>query len=273
VSIATFRATILGCGSSPGVPRIGNDWGACDPNEPKNRRSRCALLIERFEDNLKPTRVLVDTGPDIRTQLLSANVDHIDGVIYTHAHADHIHGIDDLRAFWLNTKKLVSVYSDAPTKARLDEAFSYCFETAPGSFYPPILKHHSITAGTPLTIAGPGGPITLTPFRQVHGDIDSLGLRVGGLAYSCDISDLPAESMESVRGLDVWIVDALRYKPHPSHFSVAGALRWVERLAPKRAILTHMHTDLDYAALKRELPAHVEPAYDGMAFTFEAGIG
>jgi phosphoribosyl 1,2-cyclic phosphate phosphodiesterase len=271
--MATLKATIHGCGSSPGVPRIGNDWGACDPHEPKNRRSRCSLLIERYEDNLRPTRVLVDTGPDMRSQLLAANVDHLDGVVYTHAHADHIHGIDDLRAFWLNTKKLVDVYSDAPTKARLDEAFGYCFRTAPGSFYPPILKHHAIEAGTALTFDGPGGPVTLMPCRQVHGDIDTLGLRVGGLAYSCDVSDVPAESMSGITGLEVWIVDALRYTPHPSHFSVSDALRWIERVAPRRAILTHMHADLDYRALRRELPAHVEPAYDGMTVAFEAGNG
>jgi phosphoribosyl 1,2-cyclic phosphate phosphodiesterase len=265
-----LRATILGCGASPGVPRIGNDWGACDPSEPKNRRTRCALLIERFDGNLRPTRVLVDTGPDIRAQLLAASVDHIDGVVYTHAHADHIHGIDDLRAFWLNTKRLVDVYSDAVTKARLDEGFGYCFKSAPGSFYPPILKHHLIEAGAALTIDGSGGPIRLMPFRQVHGDIDSLGLRVGGLAYSCDVSDVPPESLTSVTGLDVWIVDALRYKPHPSHFSVADALRWIGTVKPARAIFTHMHSDLDYGALKRELPAHIEPGYDGMTIEFES---
>jgi phosphoribosyl 1,2-cyclic phosphate phosphodiesterase len=263
--MARLRATILGCGASPGVPRIGNDWGACDPAEPRNRRTRCSLLIERFDDgNARPTRVLIDTGPDVRFQLLAANVDHVDGVIFTHAHADHIHGIDDLRVFWLNTKRLVDVYADAATKARLDEGFGYCFRSPPGSAYPPILKHHPVEAGTPLTISGPGGPVALMPFRQVHGDIDSLGLRFAGIAYSCDISDVPPESMQHVAGLNVWIVDALRYKPHPSHFSLADALRWIERVKPRRAILTHLHGDLDYATLKRELPRHVEPAHDGM---------
>jgi phosphoribosyl 1,2-cyclic phosphate phosphodiesterase len=269
--MARHRATILGCGASPGVPRIGNDWGACDPNEPRNRRTRCSLLIERFATaNARPTRILVDTGPDMRTQLLDANVDHVDAVIYTHAHADHIHGIDDLRAFWLNAKRLVDVYSDAPTKARLDEAFSYCFRSAPGSFYPPILKHHMLTPGELLTIDGAGGPITVMPFRQVHGDIDTIGLRCEGLAYSCDISDLPPESRDAVAGLDVWILDALRYRPHPSHFSVSDALSWVERVKPRRAIFTHMHSDVDYATLKASLPPHVEPAYDGMDFDFAA---
>jgi phosphoribosyl 1,2-cyclic phosphate phosphodiesterase len=267
--MASYRATILGCGSSPGVPRISNDWGACDPSEPKNRRQRCALLIERFDGgNGKPTRVLVDTGPDLRNQLLAANVDRIDGVVYTHGHADHTHGIDDLRAFWLNSKKLVDVYADEATRSRLYEGFGYCFTTPPGSFYQPILRHIPIAAGTPFTIDGPGGAITIRPFRQIHGDIDSLGLRVGGMAYSCDVSHLPDEALPVLEGLELWIVDALRYRPHPSHFSVADATRWIERLDPKHAVLTHMHSDLDYQALRRELPGHVEPAYDGMQLDF-----
>jgi phosphoribosyl 1,2-cyclic phosphate phosphodiesterase len=260
---ARLKVTVLGCGSSPGVPRIGNDWGACDPNEPKNGRTRCSILIERIHGE-QITRVLVDTGPDIRSQLLAASVNSIDGVIYTHSHADHTHGIDDLRAFWQNTKRLVDVYTDEPTHERLMQAFGYCFEAAPGSFYPPILKRHPISAGRELTIDGAGGPLTLLPFRQTHGDIDTLGLRVGDFAYSCDLSDLPEATVPMLNGLDVWIVDALRFHPHPSHFSVSGALAWIGRIKPRRAILTHMHIDLDYTALKRELPAGVEPAYDGM---------
>jgi phosphoribosyl 1,2-cyclic phosphate phosphodiesterase len=266
--MARLRATILGCGSSPGVPRIGNDWGACDPAEPRNRRLRCALLIERFDGGSGPTTVLVDTGPDVRTQLLNAGVKHVDGVVYTHAHADHIHGIDDLRAVWQNSKRLVDVYADVPTTARLEQAFEYCFRSLPGSFYPPILRQHPMTIGTPLTISGAGGPIHILPFRQIHGDIDTIGLRVDGLAYSCDISALPAESEGTLAGLDVWIVDALRYRPHPSHFSVEQSLEWIDKLKPRRAVLTHMHTDLDYQRLRRELPAHVEPAYDGMQIEF-----
>lgn len=261
---ARLRATILGCGSSPGVPRIGNDWGACDPNEPRNRRTRCALLLERFDDGERPTRILVDTGPDMRAQLLAADVGFVDAVIYTHRHADHIHGIDDLRTFWFTTRRLVDIYADAATGARLREAFRYCFDTPPGSFYPPILKQHTLTMGTPLTVTGAGGPLTVTPFRQVHGEIDSVGLRAGGLAYSCDVSDLPEEALPLVADLDVWIVDALRYQPHPSHFSVADALGWIDRLKPRRAILTHMHIDLDYATLAQELPQGIEPAHDGM---------
>jgi len=262
--MAKLRATILGCGSSFGVPRFGNDWGACDPAEPRNRRSRCALLIERFNVGPTPTTVLIDTGPDIRNQLLAADVKHIDGVIYTHQHADHTHGIDDLRAAWQNSKKLVDVYADAPTIARLDQAFGYCFQSPSGSLYPPILKHHLVTAESSITINGAGGPIEFGLFRQIHGNIDSLGIRVGDLAYSCDVSDIPDESKLPLSGVGVWIVDALRYRDHPSHFSVSQSLSWIDCLAPRRAILTHMHTDLDYSKLKQELPEHVEPAYDGM---------
>jgi phosphoribosyl 1,2-cyclic phosphate phosphodiesterase len=220
-------------------------------------------LIERV-DGASVTRVLVDTGPDIRSQLLAAGVNFIDGVIYTHSHADHVHGIDDLRAFWQTTKRLVDVYADQPTHERLIQAFGYCFETAPGSFYPPILKHHPISAGRELTIDGAGGPLTLVPFRQTHGDVDTLGLRVGRFAYSCDVSDLPEQTVPMLNGLDVWIVDALRHHPHPSHFSVSEAVAWISRIKPRRAILTHMHIDLDYTALKDALPVGVEPAYDGM---------
>ncbi|HVY18535.1 MAG TPA: MBL fold metallo-hydrolase [Bauldia sp.] len=260
---ATLRVTILGCGSSPGTPRIGNDWGAADANEPRNRRMRCSILMERA-DTSGVTRVLVDTGPDVRAQLLAANVGAIDGVVYTHSHADHTHGIDDLRAFWQNTHRLVDVYADALTFARLSDAFGYCFATSPGSSYPPILKHHAITAGSPFTISGKGGDLTITPFTQVHGEIETLGLRVGNFAYSCDVSALPDAAQTALRHLDVWIVDALRYQPHPSHFSVSEALQWIDRLKPKRAVLTHMHIDLDYRTLCRTLPNATEPGYDGM---------
>ncbi len=260
---ARLKVTILGCGSSPGTPRIGNDWGACDPNEPKNRRTRCSILIEQIDAG-GTTRVLVDTGPDVRAQLLAAGVSAIDAVVYTHSHADHTHGIDDLRAFWQNTKKLVDIYADAETFSRLNDAFGYCFTTAPGSSYAPILKHHLIERGTPFTIAGAGGPMTITPFTQIHGDIETLGLRVGRFAYSCDVSDLPAESLPSLRDLDLWVVDALRHLSHPSHFSVHQTLQWIDRLKPKHAVLTHMHIDLDYATLKRTLPKTVEPGYDGL---------
>lgn len=263
----SLRLTILGCGSSPGVPRIGNDWGACNPLEPKNRRSRCALLIEQFSDGAIPTRILVDTGPDMRTQLLAAEVDAIDAVLYTHAHADHLHGIDDLRAFWLNTRRVVPVHADDDTADRIEQGFSYCLKTAPGGSYPPIIALNRIQPYEPLVIDGAGGPVEIMPYRQIHGGGTSTGYRIGGFAYSCDVSAIPDETAALLHDLDTWVVGALRYEPHPSHLSVDEALAWIERLRPRRAILTHMHNDLDYATLKASLPAHVEPAFDGMQIT------
>jgi phosphoribosyl 1,2-cyclic phosphate phosphodiesterase len=259
----TLRFTILGCGSSGGVPRLGIGWGACDPKNPKNRRRRCSLLVERRGAG-GVTRVLIDTSPDLREQLVDADVDWLDAVLYTHEHADHTHGIDDLRGFYLRARRRLDVYADEATSRMLLTRFSYCFVQLPGSEYPPILRMHSLNPGQPLTIDGKGGSITARPFAQDHGDIRSLGFRFGALAYSADLHDLPAESLGAVAGLDLWIVDALRYHPHPSHFSVADALSWIERVKPKRAILTNMHTDLDYEVLRASLPQHVEPAYDGM---------
>ena len=210
------------------------------------------------------TRELVDTSPDLREQLLDADVHWLDSVIYTHEHADHTHGIDDLRGLFLHKRRRVDVYADDPTSRMLMTRFSYCFVRPAGSEYPPILNMHELKAGRPLTIEGKGGPITALPFCQDHGDIQALGFRFGDVAYSADLHDLPEASIEALAGIDTWIVDALRYAPHPSHFSVSDALAWIERIKPKRAILTNMHTDLDYEALRAKLPPHVEPAYDGM---------
>jgi phosphoribosyl 1,2-cyclic phosphate phosphodiesterase len=264
----SYRATILGCGSSGGVPRIGTMWGACDPANPKNRRRRCSALIERIGKR-RHTTVLIDTSPDLREQLLSVRCDALDGILYTHDHADHTHGIDDLRMVAYAMKKRLEVWVDEPTRASLVERFAYCFEQPPGSTYPPILMPHPIEAPAPIRIDGPSGAIECVPIPQMHGDIGTLGYRVGGLAYSPDISDIPVASLPLLQNLDVWIVDALRFTPHPSHFSVKQALAWIKRLAPKRAILTHMTTDLDYEALRRELPEGVEPAYDNMVIEFD----
>lgn len=264
-----MRFTILGCGSSPGVPRIGGHWGVCDPTNPKNRRRRCSLLVQRISA-AGVTNVLVDTSPDLREQALDAGLESIDGVLYTHPHADHLHGIDDLRGFVINMRRRVDIYADGQTMARLKEAFGYCFETPPGSEYPPILNGHTILDDVEVIVTGAGGPVAAAPIRQTHGNITSLAFRFGGLAYSPDVSGLDDEAAERLRELDVWIVDALRPRPHPSHFSVDEALGWVRRLKPKRAILTHMHVDLDYATLTRELPEGVEPAYDRMAIDLPA---
>ncbi|MCB1548158.1 MAG: MBL fold metallo-hydrolase [Hyphomicrobiaceae bacterium] len=264
----TLRLTILGSGSSGGVPRLGNHWGACDPSNPRNRRLRCALLVERFSDR-GATRVLVDSPPDIREQLLAARVAKLDAVLYTHDHADHTHGIDDLRVLAHNAKRRVDVYFDAPTRDSLVARFNYCFMTPQGSSYPPILKAHDLEPGVALTIEGAGGPIPVLPILQQHGDATSLGFRFGRAVYSPDISDIPEASLPHFTDMDVWIVDALRYVPHPSHFSVKEACAWVERLKPRRTILTHLHVDLDYAALQRELPPAIEPAFDGLQITLD----
>ena len=264
----SLRFTILGCGSSGGVPRPALGWGDCDPNEPKNRRRRTSLLVERRAAG-GATRVLIDTSPDLREQLLDAEVDWLDGVFYTHEHADHIHGIDDLRAFFIKQRRLVDVYLDVHTAKTVRARFGYCFESPPGSEYPPIVREHRFAAGQPIAVDGQGGLITALPVLQEHGDTPSFGFRFGRVAYSCDLSGLPAESAAALAGLDVWIVDALRYRPHPSHFSVADALGWIERLKPRRAILTNLHAELDYAKLRAELPAHVEPAFDGMTIEAE----
>jgi len=266
----TLTFTILGCGSSGGVPRPGLGWGDCNPKNPKNRRRRTSLLIERRNSAGAATRLLVDTSPDLREQLLEADVSWLDGVLYTHAHADHTHGIDDLRALVLHKRRRVDVYLDAVTSQLLRTRFDYCFAAPPRSEYPPILNEHRIAAGQPVTIEGEGGPITALPYLQAHGGISTLGFRFGSLAYSCDISGLPNESISALAGLNVWILDALRYRPHPSHFSVADAREWVARVKPKRAILTNLHADLDYDVLRREMQAPVEPAFDGMQITAAA---
>jgi phosphoribosyl 1,2-cyclic phosphate phosphodiesterase len=259
----TLRFTILGCGSSGGVPRPALGWGVCDPTNPKNRRRRTSFLAERRGPD-GVTRVLIDTSPDLREQLLDADVDWVDGVLYTHEHADHTHGIDDLRGLFINRRKRVPVWLDERVSKLLNVRFAYCFTREPGSEYPPMARENRMEPYRPVTVEGQGGDITALPILQEHGDITSLGFRFGPLAYSCDLKSLPAESAKALTGLDVWIVDALRDAPHPSHLSVSEALEWIERLKPARAILTNLHTDLDYEELRGRLPPNVEPAYDGM---------
>ena len=265
----TMTVRILGCGSSPGNPRIGNDWGRCDPSEPRNRRRRSALLVTRRAADGGTTRALVDVGPDMREQMLDAKVDWVDGVLITHAHADHIHGIDDLRSFVLNRRHLVDIWMDEVTSKRIHQAFDYCFVTPPGSAYPPILKEHRFREGETLTINGDGGPITAIPFRQTHGDVDSFGFRFGAVAYSPDVSAIPDAALPQLAKLDLWILDALRWKSHPSHFSVDEAVDWIKRMKPKHACLTHLHNEVDYRTLAAYLPDGVEPAWDGQEFTFK----
>lgn len=264
-----LRLTILGCGSSPGTPRITGDWGNCDPANSKNRRMRSSALIERIAANGARTTVVVDTGPDFRAQMLMAGVRHVDAVIYTHPHADHIHGIDDLRGFVLEQRRLIDIYADRPTMERLRAAFGYCFETPPRSSYPPILWARTIDHDRPVVVEGEGGALTFEPLPQIHGDIVSLGFRIGNLAYCPDVSAFPDATAARLSGLDLLVIDALQYKRHPSHFSLSEALEWIERLKPKKAVLTHMHVPLDYAAVQAQTPEHVEPGYDGMVLEID----
>ena len=257
--------TILGCGSSGGVPRIGGPdgkgfWGACDPNNPKNRRRRCSILAHRGE-----TRLLVDTSPDMREQLIDAGVGKLDAVLITHEHADQLHGLDDLRQLAINMRRRVDVWSDIRGMSGIRDKFDYCFQTPDGSDYPPILNGHVFPEPfRTVEIKGEGGAIPVRPFHVQHGRINALGFRIGDIAYSPDVDGLDDEAFAALEGVDCWIVDALRYTQHPSHAHLDRALEWIARAKPKRAVLTDMHVDLDYATLLRELPEGVVPAYDGM---------
>ncbi len=265
----TSRSTsirILGCGSSGGVPRIGNDWGVCDPKHPRNRRTRCSVLFEQHEpDGHLAGRLLVDTAPDMREQLIAAQVASVDAVIYTHTHADQCHGIDDLRVLAMLKRKQVPVFGMKQTMDELLQRFGYCFRQPDGSPYPAILHDEDpLVPGIWRTIPTETGSIEVLPLDQDHGSVRSLGLRIGNVAYCNDVVSLPDETMAGLEGLDVLVVDALRYTRHPSHANVAEALQWIAQLKPVRAVLTNLHIDLDYETLRCELPENVEPAFDGM---------
>jgi phosphoribosyl 1,2-cyclic phosphate phosphodiesterase len=264
-----MRFTILGCGSSGGVPRLGGQWGACDPDNPKNTRRRCSMLVERVTD-AGITRVLIDTSPDMRAQLLSAGIGELDAVVYTHSHADHVHGLDDLRMIVFNMRKRLQVWADGDTQNDLFSRFGYAFVQPSDSPYPPILDMNTING--PVHIDGAGGAITLTPFKVNHGSIDALGFRIGDLAYLPDVAKIPEDVWtDHLQDLDVWILDALRRDPHPTHAHLAQSLEWMERAKPRQGILTNMHIDLDFATVDAETPDHITPAYDGMVITQPLG--
>ncbi len=259
-----YKLTILGCGTSGGVPRIGGHWGACNPRDPRNSRRRCSLLVQRFGPD-GVTSVLVDTSPDLRAQLLDAGVGELDGVLYTHEHADHTHGIDELRVVAANCGERIKTYMDARTADILMSRFDYCFIQPPGSLYRPILEPHVIAPGQPVTIEGAGGPVKAVPFNVVHGRIIALGYRFGTAAYTSDLNGIPDDTIPFLSDLDLWIVDGFRHTPrHSTHFTLEDALHWIWRLKPKHAVITNMHVDLDYDELAAFLPDGVEPAFDGM---------
>jgi len=260
----TLTVRILGCGSSGGVPRLGEgapNWGVCDPANPKNRRTRCSALVTRSTDSGE-TRVMIDTSPDLREQLLAAKIGRLDGVLITHDHADQTHGIDDLRVLVLNEKgAMIDLWSDHHALNSLRHKFGYIFEQQRGSGYPPIVAAHQLPEPfAPFAIVG----IPVVAFGVGHGRIRSLGFRFGGLAYTPDVDALDEAAFAALDGVECWIVDALRITPHPSHAHLARTLEWVARVKPKRTILTNMHIDMDYDALVRDLPPGVEPGYDGM---------
>ncbi len=261
-----LRVTILGCGSSGGVPRLGGVWGQCDPDNPKNTRRRCSILVEK-QTQAGTTSVLIDTSPDMRQQLLDAGIERLDGVVYTHSHADHVHGLDDLRMIVFNTGQRLNVYADADTQNALIDRFGYAFVQPPGSDYPPILNLNAMDGD--VVIEGLGGAIRLTPFEVAHGRITAQGFRIHNLAYLPDVSDIPDQAWPVLQGLDCWVVDALRRDPHPSHAHLDKTLNWIKRARPKQAVLTNMHTDMDYQTVLDETPDHVVPAYDGMILRYD----
>ena len=260
-----LRFTILGCGSSGGVPRADGVWGRCDPGEPKNRRSRCSMLAQRVADTPgePETTILIDTSPDLRWQTAAAEVRRLDSVLYTHDHADQTHGIDDLRVFYLTSRKRTPCYMDPATTETLMQRFGYIFETRGG--YPAICQARKLPAhGEPWEVKGPSGAIPILTFDQDHGSVRSVGYRIGPVGYCSDVVALPPEAMEALAGVEVFIIDALRDTPHPTHAHVARALEWIAELKPDRGVLTNMHSDLDYNELRGRLPPGVEPAYDGL---------
>jgi len=252
-----MKVTMLGCGPSTGVPAIGPDWGACDPNDPRNRRRRASLLIES-----RGQTVLIDTSPDMREQLLGAGVSRLDAVLMTHAHADHLHGIDDLRAVNRAMRRVIPLYADAPTLADIEQRFGYALGPPPadGFFYKPTVSPHRIDG--PFTVAG----LPVVPFTQHHGYSKTLGFRIGALGYSTDVVALDDAAFAALADVELWIVDCLRYETHPTHSHLDKTLAWIARVKPGRAVLTHMDRQLDYRELAARLPPGIEPGIDGLVF-------
>jgi len=255
-----MKVTILGCGGSGGVPQAdgtpGGNWGACDPTNPKNRRRRVSILVAEAE-----TTLLIDTSPDLRVQILDAQVEHLSAVLYTHAHADHCHGLDELRGLVYRQRGAIDAYMSAATQGALKQRFGYAFTSsaAEGAFYRPLLRDHVFDGPFHL------GPFTIQPFEQGHGGAETTtGFRIGDMAYSTDVVRLEAAALSLLKGVKLWIVDCLRDEPHPTHSHVAQTFEWIAQVGPERAILTHMNHQIDYQDLRRRCPPGTEPAYDGM---------
>ncbi|MCK8783734.1 MBL fold metallo-hydrolase [Roseomonas sp. NAR14] len=262
---AVLKVTILGCGGSAGVPRLGGgagpgdgfgDWGVCDPAEPRNRRLRSAILVEGPEGG----RLLVDAGPDLREQLLTAGIGRLDAVVFTHQHADHIMGVDEMRPLNRSIGGVIPAYGTEETLEDVGRRFDYAFLPPTPTFYRPALVALPVPLAGEFTAAG----LALRTFEQDHKVMRTLGLRIGGFAYSTDVVELPEKSLATLEGIDTWVVGCFQRDPHPVHANIGRVLEWVERLRPRRTVLTHMGPDMDYAMLREMLPPGIEPAYDGM---------
>ena len=269
----TLRTTILGCGSSGGVPRVGGDWGVCDPNEPRNRRTRCSILIEQWQgetepDNSEKTVVLIDSSPDLREQLLKARVTHIDALHYTHDHADQSHGIDDLRAIAYRMRQRIPVYMDELTKEVLFRRFDYCFEMPEGRIHPAILELKSLfKSKEQFVIDGAGGRINITALELSHGIAPSFGFKINDIiSYTPDVLDIENDVLDLIKGSQTWICDALRYNRSPSHANVDKAIKWQAYTCVPNMVLTNLHVDMDYKRLSEELMPSQSLAYDGRTF-------
>jgi len=247
--------TILGCGSSMGVPRADGFWGACDKTNVKNYRTRCSALISRGKNN-----ILIDTSPDLRSQLLENKIVSISSVIYSHQHADQTHGINDLRIFYHKNKKKINIYANKDTLNFLKRNFTYCFKNSLG--YPPIIKANKLKR---KNIFGSGKElINIESFEVDHGRIKSIGFVIKKTAYISDCNKFSISNLKRLKNLEYFIIDCLRYKSHPSHFSLSEVLNVVKFIKPKQTILTNLHTDLDYNILLKKIPINVKPAFDGM---------
>ncbi|MEE8173347.1 MAG: MBL fold metallo-hydrolase [Alphaproteobacteria bacterium] len=248
--------TILGCGTSSGVPALGCECAVCRSNDPKNQRRRVSILVEQGK-----TRLLVDTSPDLRAQLLDAQITHLDGVLYTHAHADHLHGIDDLRSVNFNMDRAIDVWGSQATLDIIQDRFGYAFRPIGGWWSRPSLNPHVLTHGMTTEI----GDVSILPFDQIHGRSITSGFRFGDAAYSTDVKEMPERTIDILQGIKLWIVDCVGFHEHPTHAHLDLALDWIAQVNPERAVLTHMSHQFDYEILRARLPKGVEPGYDGMS--------
>ena len=252
-----MKITILGCGHTYGTPMIGDLWFNCDPKNPKNSRTRASVLVQHKDEN-----ILIDSSPDLRAQLLSNKISDIHAVLYTHDHSDHCHGINDIGVISRAKKKLIPIFSDQKTFSSLEKSFDYAFDKGQIPHYASFLENTLITPSTPFSVCG----LSVLPIKQDHGYGTSLGFRMGNFAYSTDVKNMPEKAFKELEGIDTWVVDCLKEEEHPTHSHLSQTLEWIERVKPKRAILTHMHPLLDYETLQKKLPKGVEPAYDGLSF-------